>query len=101
LVRLLVTSGVGFSITQNRINSQAEESFVDRLRKTVTRAEQSSTSAEVSNNVTEIARLARESSNGAHEAAKRCDELPTEAMPGCHCPTIRRRHHRKQHAANP
>jgi hypothetical protein len=34
LVTLLVTSGIGFFITQNRINSQAEESFVDRLRKT-------------------------------------------------------------------
>jgi methyl-accepting chemotaxis protein len=67
----------------------------------VTTAEQSSTSAEVSNNGTEMARRARESSNGAHEAAKACDELPTEAMPGCHCPTSRRRHHRKQHAANP
>jgi methyl-accepting chemotaxis protein len=34
LITLVVTSAVGFFITQNRINSQAEESFVDRLRKT-------------------------------------------------------------------
>jgi methyl-accepting chemotaxis protein len=31
---LLVTSSVGFFITQSRINQQAEEAFVDKLRKT-------------------------------------------------------------------
>jgi methyl-accepting chemotaxis protein len=31
---LAVTSGIGFVLTQNRINTQAEQSFVDRLRKT-------------------------------------------------------------------
>lgn len=31
---LLVTSGVGFFVTQNRINAQAQDAFVDKLRKT-------------------------------------------------------------------
>jgi methyl-accepting chemotaxis protein len=31
---LAVTSGIGFLITQHRVNTQAEASFVDRLRKT-------------------------------------------------------------------
>lgn len=31
---LLITSTVGFFITQKRINSQAEDAFVDKLRKT-------------------------------------------------------------------
>lgn len=34
LVTLAITSAIGFVITKNRFNSQAEQSFVDRLRKT-------------------------------------------------------------------
>jgi methyl-accepting chemotaxis protein len=34
LVTLAVTSAAGFLVTQHRVNKQAEESFVDRLRKT-------------------------------------------------------------------
>ena len=33
-ITLLVTSSVGFFITQNRINTQAQDAFVDKLRKT-------------------------------------------------------------------
>jgi methyl-accepting chemotaxis protein len=33
-ITLLVTSSVGFFITQNRINKQAQDAFVDKLRKT-------------------------------------------------------------------
>ena len=33
-ITLLVTSTVGFFITQNRINTQAQDAFVDKLRKT-------------------------------------------------------------------
>ncbi len=45
-----------------------------------TTAEQSATSSEVSNNVGEIARLASQSSSGALEAAKACDELSALAL---------------------
>jgi hypothetical protein len=34
LATLAVTSGMDFLVTRRRINTQAEESFVDRLRKT-------------------------------------------------------------------
>jgi methyl-accepting chemotaxis protein len=34
LLTLAVTSGIGFLITERRLNAQAEESLVDRLRKT-------------------------------------------------------------------
>lgn len=34
VLTLLVTSSAGFFITQNRINTQAQEAFVDKLRKT-------------------------------------------------------------------
>jgi methyl-accepting chemotaxis protein len=34
LALLAITSGIGFVITQRRFNTQAEESFVDKLRKT-------------------------------------------------------------------
>ena len=34
LATLAITSGIGFLINQRRVNVQAEESFVDRLRKT-------------------------------------------------------------------
>ena len=34
LLTLAITSAIGFFVNQNRVNSQAEESFVDRLRKT-------------------------------------------------------------------
>src|SRR5579862_4566746 len=37
---LLITSTVGFFITQKRINSQAELAFVDKLRKTDGMADQ-------------------------------------------------------------
>ncbi len=33
-ITLLVTSSAGFFITQNRINKQAQDAFVDKLRKT-------------------------------------------------------------------
>ncbi len=33
-ITLLITSSVGFFITRNRINQQAEDAFVDKLRKT-------------------------------------------------------------------
>ena len=33
-ITLLATSSVGFFVTQNRINRQAEEAFIDKLRKT-------------------------------------------------------------------
>jgi methyl-accepting chemotaxis protein len=46
----------------------------------VTTAEQSATSAEVSNNVGVIARLAGESSTGAKEAAKACEEISNLAL---------------------
>jgi methyl-accepting chemotaxis protein len=45
-----------------------------------TTAEQSATSTEVSNNIGEIARLACQSSSGALEAAKACDELSSLAL---------------------
>ena len=45
-----------------------------------TTAQQSATSTEVSNNVGEIARLASQSSSGAVEAAKACDELSALAL---------------------
>lgn len=34
LLTLAITSAIGFFITQNRVNSQAEDAFVDKLRKT-------------------------------------------------------------------
>jgi methyl-accepting chemotaxis protein len=34
LITLAVTSAIGFLLTNNRVNSEAEQSFVDRLRKT-------------------------------------------------------------------
>jgi methyl-accepting chemotaxis protein len=46
----------------------------------VTTAEQSATSTEVSNNIGEIARLASQSSDGALESAKACDELSALAL---------------------
>jgi methyl-accepting chemotaxis protein len=57
----------------------------DRVRDMInqiaaTTAEQSSTSEQVSLNVGEIARLAVESSHGALEAAKACDELSAMAI---------------------
>jgi methyl-accepting chemotaxis protein len=57
----------------------------DRVRDMInqiaaTTAEQSSTSEQVSQNIGEIARLAVESSHGALEAAKACDELSAMAI---------------------
>jgi methyl-accepting chemotaxis protein len=57
----------------------------DRVRDMInqiaaTTAQQSATSAEVSKNIGEIARLADESSNGALESAKACDELSAMAI---------------------
>jgi methyl-accepting chemotaxis protein len=57
----------------------------DRVRDMInqiatTTAEQSATSSEVSANIGEIARLAAESSNGALESAKACDELSAMAI---------------------
>jgi methyl-accepting chemotaxis protein len=33
-ITLLITSGIGFFVTQNRINTQAQDAFIDKLRKT-------------------------------------------------------------------
>ena len=71
-----------------------------------TTAEQSSTSSEVSSNVGEIARLAQESSHGALEAAKACDELSAMAIElenifGQFTLRSNGKHHRKAQPSSP
>jgi len=60
-----------------RMNDQVRD-MINQIAATT--AEQSATSAEVSNNIGEIARLATQSSSGAIEAAKACDELSALAL---------------------
>jgi len=73
---------------ENRANRESLQEIIrmnDRVRDMInqiatTTAEQSATSSEVSANIGEIARLAAESSNGALESAKACDELSAMAI---------------------
>jgi methyl-accepting chemotaxis protein len=60
-----------------RMNDQVRD-MINQIAATT--AEQSATSAEVSNNIGEIARLATQSSSGAIEASKACDELSALAL---------------------